>query len=291
MKCWQTLALLFSFSFLAQNVKLEWVVLYSYEALVLVAGGIGVSPFVAIIRDLLQRYKRDQHNLPSHVTLIWAVQKSEELQLLDLISASSICPDYKEKFQLHIHAFVTRETKPISLERNPETPDSQLKNHFKKTRILYSLSNVEAFKNPMSILVGTGSNLWISACFLASLVGYFAVTLLIGHFVVKPNEKKGFEEEEFSTGLPLWVKGLFNIISMFVGVVGFGGVVIALWSWLSSRSTNSEDESTHLLLDSDDDAMLANESADRLVHPSNTQFGHRPNLRGKLLNSSIVLPL
>ena len=85
MKCWQTLALLFSFSFLAQNVKLEWVVLCSYEALVLVAGGIGVSPFVAIIRDLLQRYKRDQHNLPSHVTLIWAVQKSEELQLLDFL--------------------------------------------------------------------------------------------------------------------------------------------------------------------------------------------------------------
>jgi NAD(P)H-flavin reductase len=64
-------------------------VLCSYETLILVAGGIGVSPFVAILRDLLHRYQRDQPNLPSDVTLIWAVQKSEELQLLDLVSAST----------------------------------------------------------------------------------------------------------------------------------------------------------------------------------------------------------
>jgi ferric-chelate reductase len=257
-------------------------VLCSYETLILVAGGIGVSPFVAILRDLLHRYQRDQPNLPSDVTLIWAVQKSEELQLLDLVSASTVCPDYNQKFNLHIHAFVTRETEPRTLEQNPETPDSNLQDHFQKSRILSSLTNVEASKRPLSILVGTGSNLWISAGLLASLLGYILASILVSRYVVEPHEKKGLEAPEFGSGVPLWVKGLFNFMNMILGVVLFGGAVIALWSFFGSkRSPAGDDDESQLLLDSDDDGTtLANENGDRLVHPSNTQFGHRPNLRG-----------
>lgn len=246
------------------------------------AGGIGVSPFVAILRDLLHRYQRDQPNLPFDVTLIWAVQKSEELQLLDLVSASTICPDYNKKFNLHVHVFVTRETEPRTFEQAPETTDSQMPDHFKKSRILSSLTNVEASKRPLSILVGTGSNFWISAGLLASLHGYILATILVSRYIVEPNEKKGVEASEFGSGVPLWAKGFFNFMSMVLGEVVFGGAVIALWSFLGSRGSSADDdEGSRLLSDSDDDGTtLANESGDRLVHPSNTQFGHRPNLRG-----------
>lgn len=257
-------------------------VLRSYETLILVAGGIGVSPFVAILRDLLHRYQRDQPNLPSDVTLIWAVQKSEELQLLDLVSASTICPDYNQKFNLHVHSFVTRETEPRTLEQAPVTPDSNLQDHFKKSRILSSLTNVEASKRPLSILVGTGSNFWISAGLLASLLGYIFASILVSRYVVEPHEKSGIEAPGFGSGVPLWAKGFFNFMNMVLGVVVFGGAVIALWSFLGSRGGSAvDDEGSRMLLDSDDDGTtLANESGDRLVHPSNTQFGHRPNLRG-----------
>lgn len=259
------------------------------------AGGIGVSPFVAILRDLLHRYQRDQQNLPSDVTLIWAVQKSEELQLLDLVSASTICPDYNQKFNLHVHAFVTRETEPKTLEQTPETPDSTLQDHFKKSRILSSLTNLEASKRPLSILVGTGSNFWVSASLFASLFGYVLTSIFVSLYV-EPNEKKGLtlqsglsqslkqldEAPEFGSGVPLWAKGLFNFISMVLGVVVFGGAVIALWSFFGSKGrAAADDEGAQTLLDPDDDGTkLANESGDRLVHPSNTQFGHRPYLRG-----------
>lgn len=246
--------------------------LCSYETLILVAGGIGVSPFVAILRDLLHRYRRDQANLPSDVTLIWAVQKSEELQLLDLVSASAICPDYSQKFNLHVHAYVTRETEPKTLEQNPD--------HFQKPRILSSLTNVEASKRPMSVLVGTGSNFWVGASLLASLLGYVLISILVSSYVVEPKEKKGLDAPEFGSGMPLWIKGLFNFMNMVLAVVAFGGAVIALWSFFG-RAAVSDDEVTQTLLDSDDDGTtLANEGGDRLVHPSNTQFGHRPNLRG-----------
>ena len=259
-----------------------YLVLCSYETLILVAGGIGVSPFVAILRDLLHRYQRDQPNVPSDVTLIWAVQKSEELQLLDLVSASTICPDYNQKFNLHVHAFVTRETEPRTIEQAPETPDSRLPDHFKKSRILSSLTNVEASKRPMSILAGTGSNFWISAGLLASLLGYLFAMMLVARYIVEPNEKKGLgEHPDFGSGVPLWIKGFFNFMSMVIGVVVFGGAVIALWSFMGRRGSSPVDDEAQMLLDSDDDGTtLANESGDRLVHPSNTQFGRRPNLRG-----------
>ncbi|KAG0558552.1 hypothetical protein KC19_10G036900 [Ceratodon purpureus] len=252
-----------------------------YETLILVAGGIGVSPFVAILRDLLHRYQRGQPNLPSDVTLIWAVQKSEELQLLDLVSASTICPDYNQKLNLHVHAFVTRETQPRTLEQAPETSDSNMPDHFKKSRILSSLTNVEASKQPLSILVGTGSNFWISAGLLASLLGYICASILVARYVVEPHEKRGVGAPEFGTGIPLWAKGFFNFMNMVLGVVVFGGAVFALWSYFGNRGSSAvDDEGSRMLLDSDDDGTtLANESGDRLVHPSNTQFGHRPNLR------------
>jgi ferric-chelate reductase len=252
---------------------------------VLVAGGIGISPFVAILRDLLHRYQRGQPNLPSTVHLIWAVQKSEELQLLDLIPASTICPDYKLNFNLQVHAFVTRETSAISLERGSETSDLHQPDEFKRPRILASLNTAEASKHPMSIVAGAGSNMWITACFLASLLGYIIIYLLIKYFIVLPFENKSAEDKSSSDAVPRWVTGLFNVISMMLGVVVFGGSVVSLWNFfgrLHQGTSGAVEESVHLLSASDsDETAYADECADRLVHPSNTYFGHRPNLRGK----------
>lgn len=241
-----------------------------YETLILVAGGIGVSPFVAILRDLLHRYQRDQANLPRDVTLIWAVQHSEELHLLDLVSASAICPRYKQLFNLEVQAYVTRESEP-PLEAPPNA------------RILSSLTSVEAHKRPMSILVGTGSNFWMSASLLASLLGYLLMTVLVSFYVVEPKERKDLTLDDgpnFGFGLPLWFKGLLNFLNMILAVVIFGGAVMALWSYFGTKTAIVDDGAAQPLLDSDDDGTsLANESGDRLVHPSNTHFGHRPNLK------------
>lgn len=257
-----------------------------YETLVLVAGGIGISPFVALLRDLLQRYQRGHPNLPSTVHLIWAVQKSEELQLLGLIPASSICPDYKLKFNLQIHAFVTRENSATSLERDSETPYLHQPDDFKRPRILASLNNAEASKHPILIVSSAGSNVWITVCFLASLLGYIIVYLLINYFIVQPFEQGSAGDGNSSEALPRWVTGLFNVISMVLGVVIFGGFVVSFWTFWGRRlhqgTSKSVDENIHLLATSDSDgASYADESADRLVHPSNTYFGHRPNLRGE----------
>lgn len=251
-----------------------------YETLVLVAGGIGISPFVALVRDLLHRHQRAQLNLPQNLHLIWAVQKSHELQLLDSIPASAICPDYKSKLNLQVHAFVTREASPLE-----QDPEAQPDDDFKRPRILASKkNNTNASAQPMSVVSGAGSNLWISACFLASLLGYIIVYLLINHFLVQPFEPAATADGN-SEGVSLWVKGLFSVVSMVLGVVIFGGFVVSMWSFLGRldrRVSVGDEENAHLLSSSESDGTgCGSESgADRLLHPSNTHFGHRPNLRG-----------
>jgi hypothetical protein len=255
----------------------DWYDVCRYETLLMVAGGIGVSPFVAIIRDLLQRYQRQQNHLPTDVTLIWAVKKSEELQLLDLVSPSSICPQYDLKFNLKVHTFVTQEAEPVPLESGPPTTDRQQSDMFKKSRILSSLYDFEASKRPMSILVGTSSNLWVGMGLIASMLGYWFLENLVVY------SYEGFYHHSYNT-LPLWARGLFDIMSIILGVVCFGGSVIALWSiWyqFSKQKTEGDSKSTQPLLDADEDiTTVANECGDQLVHPSNTQFGHRPDLKG-----------
>jgi hypothetical protein len=45
-------------------IRIGYIKATSYSNLILVAGGIGISPFVAILRDLLHRIEQGQFGLP-----------------------------------------------------------------------------------------------------------------------------------------------------------------------------------------------------------------------------------
>ncbi|KAK1263244.1 Ferric reduction oxidase 6 [Acorus gramineus] len=83
-----------------------------YENLILVAGGIGISPFLAILSDILHRIQEKKPCLPKNVLVIWAVKRSKEFSLLSVLNAQSICPSFYEKLNLDIQAFVTQEQEP-----------------------------------------------------------------------------------------------------------------------------------------------------------------------------------
>lgn len=83
-----------------------------YENLVLIAGGIGLSPFLAILSDILHRIRKGKPCLPRNVSIIWAVKNSTELPLLSTVDMESICPFYLDKLNLETHVYVTRESEP-----------------------------------------------------------------------------------------------------------------------------------------------------------------------------------
>ena len=83
-----------------------------YENLILVAGGIGISPFLAILSDILHRINNRKPCLPRNVLIVWAVKKSDELPLLHSFDMKSICPFFSDLMNLEIQTYVTRESEP-----------------------------------------------------------------------------------------------------------------------------------------------------------------------------------
>ncbi|XP_050256114.1 ferric reduction oxidase 7, chloroplastic-like isoform X3 [Quercus robur] len=83
-----------------------------YENLILVAGGIGISPFLAILSDILHRTREGKPCLPRNILIVWAVKRSNELPLLSTNDMELICPFFSNKLNLEIHIFVTRESQP-----------------------------------------------------------------------------------------------------------------------------------------------------------------------------------
>lgn len=85
---------------------------FRYENLVLVAGGIGISPFLAILSDILHRSEESKPCTPRNVLIIWAVKRSEELPLLHSLDLNSLFPDFYTKLNLEIQTYVTQESEP-----------------------------------------------------------------------------------------------------------------------------------------------------------------------------------
>ncbi|KAA8545349.1 hypothetical protein F0562_020133 [Nyssa sinensis] len=84
-----------------------------YENIVFLAGGSGISPFVAILSDILHRLKEGKPCLTRNILLVWAMKKSNELPLLYTIGVESISPDLSNKLNLDIRTYVTRESVPL----------------------------------------------------------------------------------------------------------------------------------------------------------------------------------
>lgn len=76
------------------------------------AGGIGISPFLAIISDILHRVREQKPCLPRKILIVWAVKKSNELPLLLNLDMESICPFYSNKLNIQSCIYVTRESEP-----------------------------------------------------------------------------------------------------------------------------------------------------------------------------------
>lgn len=86
--------------------------LFRYENLILVAGGIGISPFLAILSDIIHRIEEGKPCMPKNVLVLWSVKKSNELSLLSAVDAQFISSSVSDKLHLDIQAFVTQESQP-----------------------------------------------------------------------------------------------------------------------------------------------------------------------------------
>ncbi|XP_060167480.1 ferric reduction oxidase 6-like [Lycium barbarum] len=227
----------------------------TYENLILVAGGIGISPFLAILSDILHRINDRKPCLPRNILIVWAIKNSGELPLLDTVDMEAICPLFSDKLNLEIQTFVTRESQP-SLEegKTPKAMHTTISPGFKGCR--------------MSSLVGTGNVVWSGLYVMVSTIGLVITVALLDIFYIIPFNVNYW-----------WYKGLLLIGCMAASILIFGGLVIALWHlWerkTSSKEEPGEDASKKV------DILRQNEQKNfgesRLVN--NIRYGQRPDFQ------------
>ncbi|KAG8064654.1 hypothetical protein GUJ93_ZPchr0004g38814 [Zizania palustris] len=187
-----------------------------YENLILVAGGIGISPFLAILSDIIHRIEEGKSCMPKNVLVLWSVKKSKELSLLSAVDAQFISSSVSDKLHLDIQAFVTQESQH-PLEEGIVGDDQKAPGIFVKNG------------TTMSGLVGTGDNFWAAMYFAASTLGFVLAYALAQVYYVRRFHVVAW-----------WHLGLVFTLCMAGGVVLPGGLVVLLWHLSEKRKLEND---------------------------------------------------
>lgn len=262
-----------------------------YKTLVLIAGGVGVTPFVALLRDLLCRYNHEgsktAQGLPSEVHLIWCVPKKADLATLRDLQPAALFPGYVGgPLKIDVKAFVTRE-QPGAVVGNEKFAYA---GHQGQEYSVYNNADVDdgaatqkAFRDMR------GSNLWMAAVIAAATGGFMLFLGIFHYYVVRPNHHNDapfFFEHGSSHGadhgpqgkpFPTWVTVSLLFISMLLGVVVFGGAVLFAWAKLGNRgAVQTVKRSPKVAAD-----LETNEAS--LLEQASLTEGNRPILSGNQL--------
>ncbi|MCO5593804.1 hypothetical protein L7F22_047822 [Adiantum nelumboides] len=232
-----------------------------YKTLVLVGGGIGVTPLLAMLCDVLHRQRRGQGvvSLPTSIHLYHCVRKPEELCVLNSIDPSQISPGYdKRGLRISVSAFVTSSSpsdymhlRMIQASGEYSAPDSALQETLDLATTSWvrggnSKSESESVLAPLTIFparagaagarirdissVSTkGSSLWVATTMVASVAGFYILWGLFNVYIVK------HLRNDFPTN---FTRAHIVVASMLLGTTIFGGVIVFAWYCLSRSSTS-----------------------------------------------------
>ncbi|KAL0317820.1 UNVERIFIED_CONTAM: Ferric reduction oxidase 4 [Sesamum angustifolium] len=126
----------------------------SREALVMISGGSGITPFISIIREIIFRSTESNGKVPK-VLLITAFKNTADLTMLDLLLPLS-GTSFDSKLQLQIEAYITQEH-----ERPLENAKKQIET---------KLFKPNPSDSPISEALGKNSWLWLGAIISSSFV-------------------------------------------------------------------------------------------------------------------------
>ncbi|KAL3702293.1 hypothetical protein R1sor_020315 [Riccia sorocarpa] len=198
----------------------------NYKTLVLIAGGIGITPFLAVLKDILYRYKLGNEDLPEEITLFYCARKPLDLAILNTLDPRDIISDYHNRVKIRVHAYCTSTTiadYPASLENRPSgTVDLETYRgwSFVYARPTFEVQTQAPDIEGVSSLSPAGSSVWVASVVVASMVGFI---LLWGLANVIFINRSGPHYKNY------WESILF-LASAILAVVVCGGFVLLLWS-------------------------------------------------------------
>ena len=256
---------------------------HRYETLILIGGGIGVTPLLAIIHDIMHR--KGEINIPTSIKLYYCVRKQEELSILKILKRTDEYKTPNGQLDLHIFTYITslqeyiydddttteQTTNPQMMVREHEVVSPNLE--------LSLLSSQPHLKPQGPFHIGAkGKSPWVALTIFASIVGFYVLWGTTNTVLVKGAHSL----------FPNYHRSHFIITSMISGIIIFGGPIVMLW-WLCGISLGAK---SNIVTNYSKLHNFDEEKFDQYVdHPwrESHQLGSRPEWNGKR-NCFIIIP-
>ncbi|CAL9030982.1 unnamed protein product [Prunus brigantina] len=171
-----------------------------YDSLLLISGGIGITPFLSIIQELASSQNSGINKFLPRMQLIYVVKKSQDICLLNSISPL-IFGQPAEKCLLKVKVFVTQEEQSDATVRELLNEFSEVHTVNFGTKFLnFSISGLE-------------NSLWMAAIAGISSILFLIFLIMFNHIFV-PSQKNPTKEKT-----PSWVVDLLIISSFILALI------------------------------------------------------------------------
>ncbi|XP_074316833.1 ferric reduction oxidase 8, mitochondrial [Silene latifolia] len=223
-----------------------------YDNLLLVAGGIGITPMLSILQEIASTENRLRNKSPTQIQLIYVTKKSQDISLLSPVS-NLVVNQSSEPCCLKVKVFVTQEEKGSSSVR-------ELLNEFSTERsILYDGKRSNYILGPINLL-------WMAAFIGISSVMFLLSLCFFNHFFLASKKKSS------KASTPSTVNDLFLFCSFVIAISSTALVAVGL-RWRDSEkeqiiSTHDKEEKVVKLTSANDATSLEEHEI---------YYGGRPN--------------
>lgn len=167
--------------------------------MILIAGGIGITPFLSMLQDIASTQKSGRNKFPPRVKLIYAVKRCQDLSLL-----APVCPllldQNTDQLHLNIEVFVTQEGHSNATFRELLTEFSQV-----RTVDFDSKCSRYAAYGPDSLI-------WMAAIAASSSILFIVFLTFFNQIYLNPDQKSSEAKK------PSTVTDLFLICSFILSI-------------------------------------------------------------------------
>ncbi|KAF4356505.1 hypothetical protein F8388_026977 [Cannabis sativa] len=244
----------------------------SHEALIMVSGGSGITPFISIIREIMYQSTIPNSHVP-RVVLVCAFKTSADLAMLDLLlSIAGSHAQQITEIQLKIEAYVTQESRQTTENQNI---------------IRTSFFKPNPTDKPISATLGPNSWLWLGAIISSSFVLFLLLLGLVTRYYIYPVDNSGgYYHYSYRC---LWVMFLVCACVYLASSVAF--VLSKSFNGNNSKKIQHVDMETSTLSPpawcyvGDDYREVESLPVQSLVQAINVHFGVRPDLKKILFES------